>query len=159
MRPTSVCSPTAAAAAVSCSGEMVNPMFATAAEAVSTVGPRTVPGMFIAKYRPWSSTHAAASAQIATNDSMSMAPYPIIRTCDSFSMSFGVVPDATREWKPDSAPQAIVMNTNGNSDPANTGPVPLNANSVNAGVCIIGQASRIDTASRTITPIFMKLDR
>ena len=51
------------------------------------------------------------------------------------------------------------MNTNGNSEPANTGPVPVNAKSVKASVCIVGQASRIDTASSTMTPIFMKLDR
>ena len=50
------------------------------------------------------------------------------RTCVSFSIIFGVVPEAISEWKPDSAPQAIVMNTNGNSAPANTGPSPLEAN-------------------------------
>ena len=38
------------------------------------------------------------------------------RTCVSFSIIFGVVPEAISAWKPDSAPQAIVMNTNGNSD-------------------------------------------
>ena len=74
-------------------------------------------------------------------------------------MSFGVVPEAISEWKPDSAPQAIVMNTNGNSEPANTGPVPVTAKSVMASVCSVGQASRIDAASITMTPIFMKLDR
>ena len=47
------------------------------------------------------------------------------RTCDSFSIIFGVVPEAISAWKPDSAPQAIVMNTNGNSAPANTGPVAV----------------------------------
>ena len=36
--------------------------------------PSTVPGMFIAKYSPGSSTQAAASAMIATNDSVSIAP-------------------------------------------------------------------------------------
>ena len=50
------------------------------------------------------------------------------RTCDSFSIIFGVVPEAISAWKPDSAPQAIVMNTNGNSEPANTGPVAVEAN-------------------------------
>jgi hypothetical protein len=43
------------------------------------------------------------------------------RTCVSFSIIFGVVPEAISEWKPESAPQAIVMNTNGNSAPAKTG--------------------------------------
>jgi hypothetical protein len=56
------------------------------------------------------------------------------RTWASFSISLGVVPEAIREWKPESAPQAMVMNTNGNSEPANTGPWPLNAKSVNAGI-------------------------
>ncbi len=51
------------------------------------------------------------------------------------------------------------MNTNGNSEPANTGPVPVIAKSVMASVCSVGQASRIDAASSTMTPIFMKLDR
>ena len=41
----------------------------------------------------------------------------------SFSSIFGVVPEAISAWKPDSAPQAIVMNRNGNSEPANTGTV------------------------------------
>ena len=34
----------------------------------------------------------------------------------------GVVPEAMSEWKPEIAPQAIVMKANGNSLPANTGP-------------------------------------
>jgi hypothetical protein len=51
------------------------------------------------------------------------------------------------------------MNTNGNSAPVNTGPSPFSAKSVIASVCIIGIAIRIDTASRTITPTFMKVLR
>ena len=53
----------------------------------------------------------------------------------------------------------MVMNTNGNSEPANTGPAPLEAKAVKASVFSVGQATRIDTASSTMTPIFMKLDR
>ncbi len=37
---------------------------------------------------------------------------------------FGVVPDEIREWNPDMAPQAIVMNMKGNSLPGMTGPPP-----------------------------------
>ena len=72
---------------------------------------------------------------------------------------FGVVPDAMSAWKPDSAPQAIVMNTNGNSEPAKTGPVPSRAKSVTASACSTGRAMTRLIASRTMTPIFMKVDR
>ena len=44
--------------------------------------------------------------------------------CDSRSTIFGVVPEEISEWKPDTAPQAMVMNRNGNSEPENTGPLP-----------------------------------
>ena len=82
-----------------------------------------------------------------------------MRTCDSFSIIFGVVPEAISAWKPDSAPQAMVMNTNGNSAPANTGPSPLEANLVTASFCITGSVTRMPMASRTIVPIFMNVDR
>ncbi|CKU14961.1 Uncharacterised protein [Mycobacterium tuberculosis] len=39
---------------------------------------------------------------------------------------------------PDSAPHAMVMNRNGNSEPANTGPLPLPANFDTAGASMIG---------------------
>ncbi len=54
-----------------------------------------------------------------------MPPYPIIRTWLSLATIFGVVPEAISAWKPESAPQAMVMNRNGKSFPANTGPSPL----------------------------------
>ena len=98
-------------------------------------------------------------ALTATNALGSMPPYPIIRTCDSFSIIFGVVPDATSAWNPDSAPQAIVMKTNGNSEPAKTGPVPSRAKSVTASFSSIGRAIRSPTASSAIVPIFMNVDR
>ena len=81
------------------------------------------------------------------------------RTCGSFSIIFGVVPEAISAWKPDSAPQAMMMNTNGNREPANTGPSPLEANGVTASFCITGSVTRMPTASSTIVPIFMKVDR
>ena len=61
---------------------------------------------------------------IATNDSVSMPPYPIMRMCPSLSIIFGVVPEEMSEWKPETAPQAMVMKRNGNRLPEKTGPVP-----------------------------------
>ena len=81
------------------------------------------------------------------------------RTWVSFSIIFGVVPEAIRLWKPESAPHAIVMNTNGNSAPANTGPSPQEANFVTASFCITGSVTTMPIASRMIVPIFMNVDR
>ena len=81
------------------------------------------------------------------------------RTWRSFSIIFGVVPEAIRAWKPDSAPQAIVMNTNGNSAPAKTGPSPFEAKSVTGAFFITGSVTRMPTASSMMVPIFMKVDR
>ena len=55
------------------------------------------------------------------------------RTLASGSISFGVVPDEIRLWKPETAPQAMVMNRNGKSAPAQTGPLP-STNFVIAGI-------------------------
>ena len=104
-------------------------------------------------------TTAAMRALIATNDSISMPPYPIIRTWLSLAIIFGVVPEAMRAWKPDSAPQAMVMKTNGNSLPANTGPSPSTAKLVTASACSVGAAMTRPTASSTMTPIFMNVER
>ena len=104
-------------------------------------------------------TQAAISALMATKDSISIAPYPIIRTWLSFATIFGVVPEAISAWKPERAPQAMVMKTNGKSLPANTGPVPSIAKSVTASCWSIGAAKIMPTASSTITPIFMNVDR
>ena len=102
---------------------------------------------------------AATSAMIATKDSMSMPPYPIMRVCDSFSTSFGVVPEAIIAWNPDRAPQAMVTKRKGNSAPVNTGPSVREANSEIAGVSIIGRTSTIAAASMTMVPIFTKVER
>jgi hypothetical protein len=84
-----------------------------------------------------------------------------MRTCDSFWMSFGVVPEAMSEWKPESAPQATVMNTNGKRGPTgDTGPPDgEKANSVRRGFCIAGRVRAIPAARRTMVPIFMNLER
>ena len=108
---------------------------------------------------PRSIDSAATRAMIATNDSMSMPPYPMNRVWRSFSMSFGVVPDAISAWNPDNAPHAIVTNRNGNSVPLTTGPLPFDANSLTAGTCSSGRTITIATASIPIVPIFMNVDR
>ena len=125
---------------------------------MSTLVPSKAAGELIAKYTPGSSTAAQIRAMIATNDSMSMPPYPIIRISRSLFTSFGVVPDDTKAWKPEIAPQAMVINKNGNIEPANTGPVP-SINCVNAGSFISGIAKIIPTAKPAITPIFKKVDK
>jgi hypothetical protein len=71
----------------------------------------------------------------------------------------GVVPEEISAWNPDNAPQAIVMKTNGKSLPAKTGPVPSRANLVTASFCRVGAAKIMPTASRAMTPIFMKVER
>ena len=57
-----------------------------------------------------------------------------MRASRSRSSSFGVVPEEISAWKPEIAPHAIVMNANGKSLPAKTGPVP-SMNRVSAGIC------------------------
>ena len=52
-------------------------------------------------------------------------------------MSFGVVPLAISEWKPEIAPQAMVMKTNGKTLPPKSGPVP-SMKEVSAGIFSIG---------------------
>ena len=58
---------------------------------------------------------AAIKAMMETNPSTSMAPKPIAFTSVSLLIILGVVPAAISEWKPEMAPQAMVMNMNGNS--------------------------------------------
>jgi hypothetical protein len=76
----------------------------------------------------------------------------------SLSIIFGVVPELISAWKPDTAPQAMVMNRNGKSEPLNTGPVP-STNRVVAGMCMSGIATRIASARPTMVPILRKVDR
>src|SRR2546421_2102244 len=75
------------------------------------------------------------------------------------SIIFGVVPDATSEWNPEIAPHAMVMNANGNSLPANTGPSPSVANGVSAGIRSGGRITKIATARTRIVVIFRKVER
>ncbi|MNF07308.1 hypothetical protein D3C80_2074630 [compost metagenome] len=70
----------------------------------------------------------------------------------------GVVPDAISAWKPDTAPQAMVMNRNGNRLPDQTGPVP-STNCVSAGIFNSGATTTMPIAKPRIVPIFRKVDR
>ena len=80
------------------------------------------------------------------------------RACVSFSSIFGVVPEEISAWKPETAPQAMVMNRNGNSAPEKTGPVP-SMKLVTAGICRSGRTMTMPTASATMVPILRKVDR
>ena len=53
--------------------------------------------MFIAKYTPGSRIQAAIIAITPTNDSISIAPYPMMRASLSRAIILGVVPEATSE--------------------------------------------------------------
>ena len=81
-----------------------------------------------------------------------------MRISISLEMSLGVVPLDTSAWKPEIAPQAMVMKTNGNNFPANTGPLP-SMNCVMAGIFISGCRNRIAMASKKMVPSFMNVDR
>ncbi|MCY1425231.1 hypothetical protein D9M71_410150 [compost metagenome] len=73
-------------------------------------------------------------------------------------MSFGVVPLDTSAWKPEIAPQAMVINRNGNKLPEKTGPVP-SIKWVTAGIFNSGNAMIIPTAKPRMTPILRKVDK
>src|SRR5687768_8960813 len=101
---------------------------------------------------------AATSAMMATNDSISMAPYPMKRASVSLRIILGVVPEEMREWKPDTAPQAMVMNRKGNRLPDQTGPVP-SVNWVKAGILSCGETKMTPMARPTMVPILRKVDK
>src|SRR4029077_11993707 len=115
------------------SGVIVNPQLEMTWAAFVAVVPITAEGEFMAKLMPVSTTQAAVSSMIATNDSISMPPNPISRMCDSFSTILGVVPEEISAWNPATEPQPWVMNRKGNSEPENTGPLP-SMNRVVAGI-------------------------
>ncbi|BDB41295.1 hypothetical protein IWGMT90018_17410 [Mycobacterium kiyosense] len=70
-----------------------------------------------------------------------------------------MVPEQMSAWNPDSAPHAMVMNRNGNSVPANTGPSPRPANPDTAGAWMTGRTTHTPTASSAMVPTFMNVDR
>ncbi|CSP64142.1 Uncharacterised protein [Shigella sonnei] len=69
-----------------------------------------------------------------------------------------MVPEEISAWKPDTAPQAMVINRNGNRLPVHTGPVP-STNLVSAGMVSVGRIIKMPTARPTIVPIFRKVER
>jgi hypothetical protein len=71
---------------------------------------------------------------------------------------FGVVPLATSAWNPEMAPQAMVMNANGNTFPAKTGPVP-SVKAVSAGIRSGGRRMRIATARKSTVPTLRNVER
>ncbi len=72
----------------------------------------------------------------------------------SLSTIFGVVPVPMRPWKPEIAPHAMVMKTNGKSAPGMIGPPPP-VNWLNAGACSSGLTTTTPRASNAMVPIFM----
>src|SRR5438034_940917 len=154
-RARSVVSPMRAASSRMKSGVTTNPAWPSTCDACASAAGV----VFIAKYTPGSSVQAAIIAITPTNDSISMPPYPMSRASASRAIILGVVPDATSEWKPEIAPHAIVMNANGNSFPANTGPSPSVANGVSAGMRSGGRITRIAIASTRIVVIFRNVER
>ncbi len=69
-----------------------------------------------------------------------------------------MVPEEISAWKPETAPQAMVMNRNGNRVPFQTGPVP-SVNCVSAGIFSSGARIRMPIASAMMVPIFRNVDR
>ena len=72
----------------------------------------------------------------------------------SLSTILEVVPELIRAWKPEMAPQAMVMKANGKSGPGMIGPPPP-ANSVNAGIFNSGLTIITPKASSRMVPIFV----
>jgi hypothetical protein len=77
----------------------------------------------------------------------------------SREMIFGVMPLAMRVWNPLIAPQAMVMKQNGKTLPGTTGPFPLAANSVSAGIFISGRMRNVPKASARMVPSLRKVLR
>src|SRR5256885_13615765 len=80
------------------------------------------------------------------------------RISDSRSTVFDVVPDDTSAWKPEIAPHAMVMKTNGNSGPGITGPPP-EMYCESAGASSLGFRIITPITRNAIVPIFMNVLR
>src|ERR1051325_398189 len=81
-----------------------------------------------------------------------------MRVSVSFAIIFGVVPLEISAWKPEIAPQAIVMKTNGYSLPGITGPPPA-VKGVNAGMFRFGWTRMTPIIRNAIDPVFRYDDR
>ena len=63
-----------------------------------------------------------------------------------------------RAWKPETAPQAMVMKQKGKIVPANTGPVP-STKRVRAGIWMVGRTRKMPAARTRTTPTLMNAER
>ena len=63
-----------------------------------------------------------------------------------------------RAWKPDTAPQAMVMKQKGKIVPAKTGPEP-STKRVSAGIWMVGRTRTMPAASASTTPTLMNAER
>ena len=151
-------SPISCASWFICSTVTANPQLLILAIASTASLPTTPAGLLIAKNTPGSNTVAAIIAIIATKLSSNIAPYPIMRISRSLPSSLGVVPDEISAWNPEMAPQAMVINTNGNNLPPKIGPVP-SVNWVRAGMWICGCKITMAMASKTTVPNLTKVDK
>ena len=70
----------------------------------------------------------------------------------------GVVPEAISEWKPEIAPQAMVMKAKGKILPPNIGPLP-STNWVSGGIRVGGCSAMMPIASSAMVPSLMKAER
>ena len=73
---------------------------------------------------------------------------------DSLSSILDVVPELMRAWKPEMAPQAMVMKQKGKSGPGMIGPPP-DTYWVKAGILSSGFTIMTPAASSTMVPIFV----
>ena len=80
------------------------------------------------------------------------------RMRDSRAIILQVVPEEMREWNPETAPQAMVMQTNGKTGPANTGPVP-SMKRERDGISKTGRNKTTATASAATVPSFKNVLR
>ena len=71
---------------------------------------------------------------------------------------FGVVPVEIMQWKPETAPQAMVMKIYGRTGPVMTGPPPAQ-NWVMAGIWTVGPTMMMPMARAPMVPIFMYVER
>src|SRR5690606_27154392 len=92
-------------------------------------------------------TITAPNAMMAKKVSINMPPKPTSLTSSSLSICLDVVPEATREWNPLIAPQAIVTNNTGKIKPKFSG-----ATVTDVSISITGLATKIPQTAKMISP-------
>ena len=90
--------------------------------------PTCLPASFLLRPAP-----TAITTRAATVDSMIIAPYPIRQAWASLSSCLQVVPEDTTEWKPEMAPQAMVIKRKGKMGGASPGALVLMAGATRGG--------------------------